>query len=81
MNSADYVNFSSINGVQIGGADISSTVISGNNLTITLTSGDSLTLSNWTLTDGSKLNKFIFGSNGTYLLAVSSDNVATWTKL
>ena len=81
LNSADYVNFSSINGVQIGGADISSTVISGNNLTITLTSGDSLTLSNWTLTDGSKVNKFTFGSNGTYSLAVSSDNVATWTKL
>lgn len=81
INSADYVNFSSINGAQIGGADISSTVVNGNALTITLASGDSLTVANWTLTDGSKLNKFTFGANGTYSLALAIDNTPTWTKL
>ena len=77
INNADYVNFSSINGVQIGGADISQS-LSGNNLTITLTSGDSLTLVDWALSTGNKMNQFSFGANGIYSL---STDATTWTKV
>ncbi|NMC31908.1 MAG: hypothetical protein GYA36_05530 [Veillonellaceae bacterium] len=79
-NSIDTVVFSSINGVQIGGADLKTVELSGDNLVITLSTDDSLTLNDWNLGSGNKLNKFNFGDNGNYSLAFT-DGAAVWTKL
>lgn len=82
INSADYVQFASIDGRQILGTDVSSTTIVGNNLTITLSSGDALTLEDWNVGGGNKLNKFNFGAeSGNWSLAVSGEGVATWTRI
>lgn len=79
-NSSDYVVFSSIDGRQIGGADLKTVELSGNDLVITLSTDDALTLADWNLGSGNKLNKFNFGANGNYSLAITA-GVATWTKL
>ena len=81
MNSSDYVVFSSIDGKQIGGADLKTVETSGDDLVITLSTDDTLTLAGWNSgTSGTKLNKFNFGANGNYSLAFT-DGVATWTKI
>ena len=79
-NKYDTVTFGQINGVQIGGADLSSVALSGQDLVITLTSSDVLTIQSWDASAGNKLNTFNFGANGNYSVAFT-DGVAVWTKI